>query len=254
MAPKMRRPAAAAARVRPLRRPARAEAEEGHEEEKPPTEEYNTLASLTMERLRSLDIVEFGETSYYGGHAKVSGRIRKLMPAEEEVEVELTGTMSDRVLERFGGGGSRLIQVHVCQPGCTQLTTGDTYMHSRGYWDCSVAPKPWHTNLIPAKAGGEAEVDELAGLREMAMERGKGREVRNLPNQRRRRTKVSPRQARQRRKIRGRGRRRREPQRRLMMRCWKRRRRQKSWSEGRRPPEHCSVTRAWTRTSPGGSA
>ena len=142
MAPKLRRPAAAAAGVRPRRRPARAEAAEDHEEEKPPTEEYNTLASLTMERLRSLDIVEFGETSYYGGHAKISVRIRKLMPAEEEVEVELTGTMSDRVLERFGGGGSRVIQVHVCPPGRTQLTTGDTYMHSRGYWDCSVAPKP----------------------------------------------------------------------------------------------------------------
>ena len=83
--------------------------------------------------------------------------------------------MSDRVLERFGGGGSRLIQVHICQPGCPQLTTGDTYMHSRGYWDCSVAPKPWRSNLVPIKAGGEAEVDELAGLRELAMERGKGR-------------------------------------------------------------------------------
>ena len=175
MAPKLRRPAAAAAGVRPRRRPARAEAAEDLEEEKPPTEVYNTLASLTMERLRSLDIVEFGETSYYGGHAKISVRIRKLMPAEEEVEVELTGTMSDRVLERFGGGGSRVIQVHVCPPGRTQLTTGDTYMHSRGYWDCSVAPKPWHTNLMPAKAGGEAEVDELAGLRELAVERGKGR-------------------------------------------------------------------------------
>ena len=28
---------------------------------------------------------------------------------------------------------------------------------------------------MPAKAGGEAEVDELAGLRELAVERGKGR-------------------------------------------------------------------------------
>ena len=127
MAPKMRRPAAAVGRVRGLRRPARSTAEEDREEEKPLTEEYNTLASLTLERMKSLDIVELGETSYYGGHAKVCGRIRRLMPAEEEVEFELTGTMSDRVLERFGGGGSRLIKVHICSSGCPQLTTGDTY-------------------------------------------------------------------------------------------------------------------------------
>ena len=158
-----------------MRRPARAEAEVEREEEKPPTEEYNSLASLTLEKVRSLDIVELGETSYYGGHAKVCGHLRSLMPADEEIEFELTGTMTDRVLERFGGGGSRMVKVHVCPPGCPELTTGDTYIHSRGYWDCSVAPKPWHTNLVPAKAGGEAEVDELAGLRELAMERGKGR-------------------------------------------------------------------------------
>ena len=174
MAPKLRRPAAAPARVRPMRRPARASGEAEEEKAEPTTEEYNTLASLTLERLKSLDIVELGETSYYGGHAKIAGRFRSLRP-EEEVEFELCGTLTERVLERFGGGNSRVVRVHVCSAECPQLMTGDTYFHARGYWDTAVVPKPWHTNLMPAKGTVEEEVDELAGLRELAEERGKGR-------------------------------------------------------------------------------
>ena len=183
MAPKLRRPAAMPARVRSLRRPARASGEAEEEAAKPTTEEYNTLAALTLERLRSLDIVELGETSYYGGHAKIAGRILSLKPAEEEVEFELSGTLTDRVLERFGGGSTRVVKVHACPEGCPQLVTGDTYFHARGYWDTKVAPKPWHTNLIPAKGAVEEEVDELAGLRELALERGKGRGGSNPPKE-----------------------------------------------------------------------
>ena len=63
------------------------------------------------------------------------------------------------------------------------MVTGDTYFHARGYWDTKVAPKPWHTNLIPAKGAVEEEVDELAGLRELALERGKGRGGSNPPKE-----------------------------------------------------------------------
>lgn len=80
MAPKLKRPAAMPGRVRPLRRPGRASGEEEAEKDKPTTEEYHPLASLTLDRMRELDIVELGETSYYGGHAKIAGRIRGLKP------------------------------------------------------------------------------------------------------------------------------------------------------------------------------
>ena len=63
----------------------------------------------------------------------------------------------------------------MCPKECGQLTTGDGYFHAKGYWDTSIATKPWHTNLTPAKSRVEEEVDELAGLREMAVARGKGR-------------------------------------------------------------------------------
>ena len=175
MAPKMKRPAAMPVRVRPLRRPARAVGEEETEASKPVTEEYHPLASLTLDTMKKLEIVELGETSYYGGHAKIAGRIQSLKPTEEEVEFELSGTLTDRVLERFGGGSSRVVKVHACPAGCPQLMTGDAYFYARGYWDTTVAPKPWHTNLVPAKGAVEEEVDELAGLRELAVERGKGR-------------------------------------------------------------------------------
>ena len=175
MAPKVRRPAAMPARVRPLRRPARASEAGEAEADKPVTEEYHPLTSLALDRMKELDIVELGETSYYGAHAKIAGRIKGLKPSDEEVEFELTGTMTDRVLERFGGGHSRIVTVHACPAGCPQLMTGDKFFHARGFWDAAVAPKPWHTNLVPAKAIDEGEVDELAGLREMAMDRGKGR-------------------------------------------------------------------------------
>ena len=175
MAPKIRRPAAAPSRVGRLRRPARAAADAEREEEKPVTEEYHSLASLTMDRMKGLEIVELGETSYYGAHAKVAGRIRSIRPTEEEVEFELSGTLTDKILERFGGSGSRTVKVHACPEACPQLTTGDAYFHARGYWDASLAPKPWHTNLLPAKGPDGGEIDELAGLRELAIERGKGR-------------------------------------------------------------------------------
>ena len=125
--------------------------------------------------MKRLEIVELGETSYYGAHAKVAGRIRSIRPSEEEVEFELSGTLTDRILERFGGSSSRTVKVHACPAGCPQLTTGDAYFHARGYWDTTVAPKPWHTNLLPAKGTEGGEIDELAGLRELAAERGKGR-------------------------------------------------------------------------------
>ena len=79
------------------------------------------------------------------------------------------------MLARFGGSSSRAVKVHACPSSCPQLMTGDKYFHARGFWDTSIAPKPWHTNLVPAKGGDEGEVDELAGLRELAVERGKGR-------------------------------------------------------------------------------
>lgn len=66
-------------------------------------------------------------------------------------------------------------EVHLCPAECPQLMTGENFFHARGYWDASVSPKPWHTNLVPAKGKAEEEVDELATLRGLAVERGKGR-------------------------------------------------------------------------------
>lgn len=106
MAPKMQRPARAPPREGLRRRPAHASEAEGEEKEKVVVEEYHALASLTMERLKALDIVELGETAYYGGHVKIAGRIQGLRPAEEEMDFELSGTLTERVLERFGGGSS----------------------------------------------------------------------------------------------------------------------------------------------------
>ena len=175
MAPKLRRPAAMPARARPLRRPGRASGEEETEKDKPITEEYHPLTSLTLDRMKELEIVELGETSYYGAHAKIAGRIRGLKPSEQEVEFELSGALTDRVLERFGGGSSRTVKVHACPVSCPQLMTGDTYFHARGFWDTTVTPKPWRTNLLPAKGtdeggGGRVGWTTRAGLGERQRE------------------------------------------------------------------------------------
>ena len=138
-------------------------------------EEYHALASLTMEQVKALGVVELGETAYYGGHVKIAGRMKGLRPTEEEMDFELSGTLTERVLERFGGGGPRTVRIHLCSADCPQLMTGENYFHARGYWDTSIAPKPWHTNSVPAKGKAEDETDELAVLRDLAMERGKGR-------------------------------------------------------------------------------
>ena len=52
MAPKLRRPAAAAPRVRPRRRPA------GEREETLPVEKLYSWSDLTMEKLGELDVIE----------------------------------------------------------------------------------------------------------------------------------------------------------------------------------------------------
>ena len=145
-----------------MRRPARGREEEVEEDERKVVEEHHPLASLTMAGLKGLDIIELGETSHYGGHVKIAGRVCSLRPSEEEMDFELTGTLTDKVLERYGGGGDRKVRVHVCPVDCAQLSTGDRYFHARGYWNAAVAPKPWHTNLVPEKGkasvgrGGEA--------------------------------------------------------------------------------------------------
>ena len=45
-------------------------------------EEYHSLASLTIDNLRKLDIIELGEASHYGGHVKIAGRVVGLRPSE----------------------------------------------------------------------------------------------------------------------------------------------------------------------------
>ena len=45
-----------------MRRPARAAADEEREEEKPVTEEYHSLASLTMDQMKGLEIVAVSYT------------------------------------------------------------------------------------------------------------------------------------------------------------------------------------------------
>ena len=100
MAPKLKRPASSMPRGRSMRRPARGREVDDKEKEALKVEEYHQLASLTMESLKRLDIIELGEASHYGGHVKVAGRVVSLRPSEEEMDFELTGTLTDRLARR----------------------------------------------------------------------------------------------------------------------------------------------------------
>ena len=166
MAPKLRRPAAAAPRVRPRRRPA------GEGEEALPVEKLYSWSDLTMDKLEKLDVIELDRASYYNASVKVAGRVRAVHPGEGRMDFVLTGTQTERIMETFGGGEERTISVHLCKDSCAQLETGMRLMHSRGYWDCSVAPKEWQMNLSEKAV---AELDELSSLRRLAEERGKGK-------------------------------------------------------------------------------
>ena len=166
MAPKLRRPAAAAPRARVRRRPA-AEGEEAL-----PVEKLYSWSDLTIDKLEDLDVIELDRASYYNASVKVAGRVRALHPSEGRMDFTLTGTQSERIMEAFGGGEDRTISVHLCKDTCSQLETGWKLIHARGYWDCSVAPKEWQMNLSERAV---AELDELSSLRKMAEERGKGR-------------------------------------------------------------------------------
>ena len=166
MAPKLRRPAAAAPRVRPRRRPA-AEGEEAL-----PVERLYSWADLTMDKLADLDVIELDRASYYSASVKVAGRVIAVHPADGRMDFVITGTQSERIMETFGGGEDRKVSVHLCKDSCAQLETGRTLLHARGYWDCAVAPKEWQMNLSEKAV---AELDELSSLRKLAEERGKGR-------------------------------------------------------------------------------
>lgn len=125
-----------------------------------------------MDKLREVDVIELDRASYYNASVKIAGRVRALRPGEGRMDFVLTGTQSERIMEAFGGGQDRGVSIHLCREECGQLETGMRLFHARGFWDCSVAQKEWQMNLSEKAV---EELDELASLRRLAEERGKGR-------------------------------------------------------------------------------
>ena len=62
------------------------------------------------------------------------------------------------------------------------MTTADTYFHARGYWvGYNSCTQTMAYKSTYSQGPEDGEVDELAGLRELAIERGKGRGEEKLP-------------------------------------------------------------------------
>ena len=166
----MMRPAAAVVPARGrmrLRRPAAAVAN-------PPGAATRKLSDVPLAEVARLGMIALEKAGYYQREIALAGETRGLKVDKDQTFVELyvTGTMDDELLRVMTGRSSRLVQVHLCDPGCANVLTGETLVHGREFSQVKKEDKPWYSNLETVIPAEEPQEDELAKLREAAGLRG----------------------------------------------------------------------------------
>lgn len=152
--------------------PAAAEAED-------PKKDWKDGKEVELKGLSLLDFatgqhIVVTEGVYYGNKVKLAGKLVRLeMEAgAAHLYLLLTGTTSEGLLQAHSSDPKTLVMVHLCNHDCSQLESGDHYVHGLKARLASGGPgveEGWVTNLEEAPRG--EGVDELAALR------ARGREV-----------------------------------------------------------------------------
>eukprot|EP00438_Fugacium_kawagutii_P035425 Skav206960 [mRNA] locus=scaffold255:97287:103925:- [translate_table: standard] len=112
------------------------------------------------------DKVIFEKSYYFGAAGKICGEVKKveIHSGESHLLLKLLGTQSDGLITWATGDPSKVIRVHLCKPGCTQVEVAEDLAHGvelRLTHDLS-KENGWASNLIPV----EDARDDLAALRE----------------------------------------------------------------------------------------
>lgn len=161
MAPKraLRRPAAAKAR---LARPAAAIPRP------PAAAAVKQLHELDLMRLQGLQCIYLKDALYYGRAIEVCGTPKGLRMEEGEyyMQMKILGTKDDVLLRSLTGKSDRLVDVHICGPGCAAALTGEFVLHGKSY-EVSKDKEAWFTNVEEVVVV-EPGPDELARLRAAA--------------------------------------------------------------------------------------
>ena len=103
------------------------------------------------------------EGSYWQGDVQAAGVVKVFRQEGEqkEIDIQLTGTTSERLLKWGSGHKGSLLKVHLCPVGCPAEDVADDYLHCRRIRRVLESEKmPWMSCLE------DGLVDELRELRE----------------------------------------------------------------------------------------
>lgn len=156
----IRRPAA---KPMPLRRPAKRREEQADEEE---PKKFQKFSEVDLRKLTGRGPVALEDARYYGRAAPVAGHFRGLCSEGDGLfmKLQVSGTKNEELLRVLSGKKDRIIQVHLCEEGCTGLVTDETLVHATGFEETELGQVPWLTNL-QAVGAEEDGPDEMAALR-----------------------------------------------------------------------------------------
>lgn len=158
--PRLRRPAAAAAKVEPRRRLRRPPAVGETVEEKFNRGEEVACEDIQLHWLKPGDWIQVAKGVYGGEEATLAGKVQRVLVEGEQRELEaiLTGTRLESLLRYASGHTPALVRIHLCSPSCDQLRVNPDLIHTRALQRLEAAsPKTWEENLLG--------VDELQPLR-----------------------------------------------------------------------------------------
>lgn len=176
MAPKrrLRRPGAANPPGRVRRPAARVEVPRGGMP--PPIE----LCDLSLAELRQLGFVKIGQATYYGQMVSVAGSVvgASLEGDQLFLELHVSGTTDEKLLQAVSQTPDRRLKVHVCSALCDRRLTGERLIHADRVAKVDRASEDWLTN-VELVVPEEHPADEMAILRG-ALEEVKG--VESAPN------------------------------------------------------------------------
>lgn len=120
-----------------------------------------------MKDLLSLGPIALQQAVYYGRTVHLAGHLVDVKVQGKQLYgvLEVTGTKDEELMRILSGRRPRLVQVHFCDPQCTQLVTDETLVHSRTFEAVDLRRLPWLTCLEEARPPAE-ENDELEKLRQ----------------------------------------------------------------------------------------
>ncbi len=182
----LRRPAGAPRGAPALHRPARRGVRiRGDEPEEVPAEDPGVSRKegkeVEVKRLTLLDFITgqhivLTDAVYYGSQVRLAGKLIRLEMegGAAHLHLQLTGATNEGLLKAHTSDPKTLVMVHLCGEDCSQLETGEHYVHGLKARLASMSPgveEGWVNNLV----GGppEAPVDELEALRKRGLELGR---------------------------------------------------------------------------------